>query len=53
MHTIEVRPWRLIALFGSVLLLTAYLPHPQLGEPLPQSLNSLTKALLTSPSVSQ
>ncbi|NER80417.1 MAG: hypothetical protein F6K42_12735 [Leptolyngbya sp. SIO1D8] len=46
MHTIEVRPWRLVILFGTVLLLTAYLPHPRLGEPLPQSLNSLVKAWL-------
>lgn len=46
MHTIDVRPWRLVALFGSVLLLTAYLPHPELGEPLPQSLNSLVKTWL-------
>jgi len=42
--TIEVRPWRLVILFSSVLLLTAYLPHPNLGAPLPQSLNSLVKA---------
>jgi hypothetical protein len=47
MHTLEVRPWRLVALFVAVLLLTAYLPHPNLGEPLPQSLNSLLKAWMS------
>lgn len=40
MHAIEVRPWRLVFLFSSVLILAAYLPHPNLGEPLPQSLDT-------------
>ncbi|MBE7383290.1 MAG: hypothetical protein F6J95_017970 [Leptolyngbya sp. SIO1E4] len=52
MHTIEVRPWRLVVLFGSVLLLTAYLPHPNLGKTLPQSLGSLVKVWLAEPSES-
>jgi len=43
MHTLEVRPLRIVVLLGAVLLITAYLPHPNLGEPLPQSLNSLVK----------
>jgi hypothetical protein len=43
MHTLEVRPWRLVALFAGIFLLTAYLPHPKLGAPLPQSLNTLVK----------
>ncbi|MEM9006615.1 MAG: hypothetical protein AAGE59_24195 [Cyanobacteria bacterium P01_F01_bin.86] len=45
MHTIEVRPWRLVALFGSVLLVTAYVPHPELGQTLPQSINALVQTL--------
>ncbi|MEM6517853.1 MAG: hypothetical protein AAF892_09130 [Cyanobacteria bacterium P01_D01_bin.71] len=40
MHTIEVRPWRLIFLFSSVLVLAAYLPHPNLVESLPQSIST-------------
>lgn len=44
MHTIEVRPWRLVALFGSVLVITAFVPHPGLRQTLPQSLNSLVEA---------
>lgn len=43
MHTTEVRPERLVLLIGSVLLVTAYLPHPNLGQPLPQTLNSLVR----------
>lgn len=43
MHTTEVRPDRLMLLIGSVLLVTAYLPHPNLGQPLPQTLNSLVR----------
>ncbi|WP_008311601.1 hypothetical protein [Leptolyngbya sp. PCC 6406] len=39
----ELRPWRLVLLFGTVLLVTAYLPHPGLGDPLPQTLHSLIK----------
>lgn len=46
MHTVEVRPWRLAILFGAVLLLTAYLPHPKLGDSLPESLNSLVRTWL-------
>lgn len=42
--TSEVRPLRLVVLFGAVLIITAYLPHPNLGEPLPTSLNQLVKA---------
>lgn len=43
MHAFEVRPSRLVVLFAAVLLVTAYIPHPNLGEPLPQSINSLIK----------
>ena len=43
-----VRPWRLVFALSAVLALTAYLPHPNLGEPLPQSLNSLVKTLARS-----
>ena len=43
MHSLEVRPLRIVALFTAVLILAAYLPHPNLGEPLPKSLNSLLK----------
>lgn len=46
MHTIEFRPWRLILLFSTVFMLAAYLPHPQLGEPLPKALTSLVRTLL-------
>ncbi|HEY9889267.1 MAG TPA: hypothetical protein V6D02_12755 [Candidatus Obscuribacterales bacterium] len=38
MPTCEIRPWRLATLLGTVLLLTAYVPHPHLSQPLPQSL---------------
>jgi hypothetical protein len=43
MHTLEVRPLRIALMLTAVLLTTAYLPHPNLGEPLPQSLSSLVK----------
>lgn len=32
-----IKPLRLILLFCSVGLVTAYLPHPSLGPPLPQA----------------
>lgn len=38
METIEVRPRRLALLFASVLLVSAYLPHPSLGQSLPRSI---------------
>ena len=38
MRALEVRPWRLVFLFCSVFMLTAYLPHPNLGASLPESL---------------
>jgi hypothetical protein len=44
MYILEVRPWRLVALFAGIFLLTAYLPHPKLGAPLPQSINTLIEA---------
>jgi hypothetical protein len=43
MHTLELRPWRLVALFGSVLLITAYVPHPKLAQPLPQAISALVR----------
>ncbi|MGF1459808.1 MAG: hypothetical protein ACFBSG_12375 [Leptolyngbyaceae cyanobacterium] len=36
----EVRFGRLILLFSTVLMVTAYLPHPNLDRSLPQSINS-------------
>lgn len=36
----KVRPWRLVMLFGCVFVLTAYLPHPNLGDSLPQSVHN-------------
>lgn len=47
MHTIDVRPWRIVLLFGSVLLLAAYLPHPLLEDSLPQSIHSIVKTLVS------
>ncbi|MDA0672779.1 MAG: hypothetical protein O3C67_03615 [Cyanobacteria bacterium] len=44
MHTLELRPWRLVLLLSAVLLVTAYLPHPRLGDPLPQTLDNLFKS---------
>lgn len=38
MHTTDVRPWRLVFLFSGVFMLTAYLPHPNLGASLPESI---------------
>lgn len=49
MHTTEVRPERLMLLIGGVLLVTAYLPHPNLGQPLPQTLNSLVRTWVAPP----
>jgi hypothetical protein len=49
MYTLELRPGRLVLLFGAVFLVTAYLPHPQLGEPLPQSLGSWIQSLDAAP----
>lgn len=40
MPTTEVRPWRLVLLFSGVLMLTAYMPHPNLEESLPKSIQS-------------
>jgi hypothetical protein len=44
MHALELRPWRLVALFVGVLVITAYLPHPNLNQSLPQTLDSLLKS---------
>lgn len=44
MPPLEPRPWRLVLLLGSVLLVTAYLPHPSLGESLPQTLDNLMRS---------
>ena len=43
MQTTAVRPWRLVFALSALLALAAYLTHPNLGEPLPQSLKSLVK----------
>jgi len=43
MRAIEVRPWRLVLLFSCVFVLTAYLPHPNLGQSLPQSIGTWLK----------
>lgn len=43
MPPLEPRPWRLVLLLGSVLLVAAYLPHPSLGESLPQTPDNLMR----------
>ncbi|MDA0268159.1 MAG: hypothetical protein O2890_11875 [Cyanobacteria bacterium] len=45
MHTLELRPWRLVMLFVGVLMITAYLPHPSLNQSLPQTLDGFLKSL--------
>ncbi len=45
MHTLELKPWRLVALFGSVMLVAGYIPHPNLEQPLPQAIESLVRDL--------
>ncbi|MGD1905634.1 MAG: hypothetical protein ACFB0C_06520 [Leptolyngbyaceae cyanobacterium] len=47
MHTLELRPWRLVVLFVGVLMITAYLPHPNLNQSLPQTLDGLLKSWTT------
>jgi hypothetical protein len=44
MHTLELRPWRLIVLFVGVLMISAYLPHPSLNQSLPQTLDGLLRS---------
>jgi hypothetical protein len=39
----EVRPWRLAVLFVGVFMLTAYMPHPNLGESLPNLIGNWLK----------
>ncbi|MEM6714186.1 MAG: hypothetical protein AAF827_03970 [Cyanobacteria bacterium P01_D01_bin.6] len=40
MPATEIRPWRLVLLFSGVFMLTAYMPHPNLGESLPKSIGN-------------
>lgn len=53
MSATSIRPWRLALLFTGVLAFTAYLPHPQLGEPLPQTLRSLVRRWQDPPTTRQ
>ena len=39
----QVRPWRLAVLFVGVFMLTAYMPHPNLGESLPDLIGNWLK----------
>ena len=40
MPATKVRPWRLVLLISGVFMLTAYMPHPNLGQSFPEAIGN-------------